>query len=324
MSQPSVPVRAQAQSGTWSQTSAAQWSSAGNQWNSAGGPSASQPAPINQWAPGNQWPSGNQWTGAQPLLTANGQAGAQPLHTANGQTGAQPLHTANGQTGAQPLHTASPAGAQPGAAPPIGGGQIALTTVDQFAASVRAPAGSFVCLTGMVQRQPAIGIPFPGNFLLVNPLLNRPIAALSSDQVNLAALVGQTVTVCGISLGEVEGVLSLRVTSTPSLTQPTGQNTLQQLLLALLFSNPFLLLQLLGALQSPLFGLSGLGGAGTGLNLGLTGQAIGISGTGTQFGSQLGSQFGTQLGSQFGTQIGTQGSVAGIAHPLGVTQPGGM
>lgn len=72
-------------------------------------------------------------------------------------------------------------------------------------------AGQFVCLTGIIRRAEEIGIIQRGTHRLVD-LSGRVIAALRSDQVNLFGLEGQFVTVCGISEGRIEGVLSLRVT----------------------------------------------------------------------------------------------------------------
>lgn len=72
-------------------------------------------------------------------------------------------------------------------------------------------AGGFTCLTGTVVPQAAIGIPFPGNFLLQVGGAN--VAALVDAGAGLSRFVGQRVTVCGFSAGVVEGLPVLRATT---------------------------------------------------------------------------------------------------------------
>lgn len=129
---------------------------------------------------------------------------------------------------------------------------------------------NFVCLTGVVRRAEEIGFIQRGTHRLVD-LQGRVIAALRSNQVNLTALEGQFVTVCGISEGRIEGVLSILVTQAQSALQPTTppvfppqQIDLRTLLLLLLLTgqlqlNPLIISILLGGR----FGTTGLGGQGT-------------------------------------------------------------
>lgn len=81
--------------------------------------------------------------------------------------------------------------------------------------------GQFVCLTGIIRRAEEIGIIQRGTHRLVD-LSGRVVAALRSDQVNLFSLEGQFVTVCGISEGRIEGVLSLLVTQVLPANVPTA------------------------------------------------------------------------------------------------------
>lgn len=132
------------------------------------------------------------------------------------------------------------------------------------AARIVVPAGQFTWLTGFVTRRPAIGIPFAGTHLLVG-LGGQVIASLESTTVNLDALVGQFVTLCGISRGEIEGVTSIAVTS--AFASPFGISPLQVPFLPPLLQW-FLLQQfLLSALQGQA-GVPGTLGAVAGLPFG--------------------------------------------------------
>ncbi|BDG60928.1 hypothetical protein [Caldinitratiruptor microaerophilus] len=133
-----------------------------------------------------------------------------------------------------------PASAFPSSAPTLQPVSVSPT------ARVVIPAGQFTCLTGFVTRRPAIGIPFAGTHLLVG-LGGQVIASLESTIVNLEALVGQFVTLCGVSRGEIEGVTAVNVTS--AFASPFGISPLQVPFLSPLLQW-FLLQQfLLSALQ---------------------------------------------------------------------------
>lgn len=132
------------------------------------------------------------------------------------------------------------------------------------AARITVPAGQFTCLTGFVTPRPAIGIPFAGTHLLVG-LGGQVIASLDSATVNLDALSGQFVTLCGISRGEIEGITSIAVTS--AFASPFGISPLQVPFLPPLLQW-FLLQQfLLSALAAPA-GVPGTAGTVTGLPFG--------------------------------------------------------
>lgn len=145
----------------------------------------------------------------------------------------------------------------------------------------------FTCLTGIVRRAEEIGFIQRGTHRLVD-LQGRVIAALRSNQVNLFGLEGQFLTVCGISEGRIEGVLSLLVTQVFPVRQPTvppvpppQQIDLRTLLLFLLLTrqiSPLLLFLLLsGGLDRT--GIAGLG-LGLGGPLGLSVTGLGTTGLG--------------------------------------------
>jgi hypothetical protein len=149
-----------------------------------------------------------------------------------------------------------------------------------------------ICLTGIVRRAEEVGIIQRGTHRLID-LSGNVIAALRSNQVNLFALEGQFVTVCGINEGRIEGVLSIFVTqafraNVPGTVPPfPGQLDLRTLLLFILFTQPQLLRGIrLDILLALLFGggLFGLPGAGAGTAFGA--QPFGAA----QFGAQ---PFGT-------------------------------
>lgn len=136
-----------------------------------------------------------------------------------------------------------------------------------------APQGNFICLTGVVRRAEEIGIIQRGTHRLVD-LSGNLLAALRSDQVNLTALEGRFVTVCGINEGQIEGVTSLRVTQVlpanvpGTFPAPQPQLDLRLLILLILLSNPALLRGFnLNLLLALLFG----GGLGT---TGIVGQRL--------------------------------------------------
>lgn len=98
---------------------------------------------------------------------------------------------------------------------------------------------AFTCLTGFIRRAEPIGFIQRGTHRLID-VNGNVIASLRSTQVQLSALEGRFVTVCGFSEGQIEGVLSLRVTEvfpvvSPTIT-PLPQIDLRMLLLALLLS----------------------------------------------------------------------------------------
>lgn len=106
-------------------------------------------------------------------------------------------------------------------------------------------SGSFTCLTGFIRPAEQIGIIQRGTHRLVDARGNV-LASLHSNQVNLRALEGQFVTVCGFSEGRIEGVLSLNVTQVFSATVPVVTPPpqpisidLRTLLLLLLLANLF-------------------------------------------------------------------------------------
>lgn len=123
------------------------------------------------------------------------------------------------------------------------------------------------CLTGTVVPRPVIGISFAGTHLLLSPVTGRTIASLRSNVVNLDALVGRTVTVCGPLGAPVEGVpvmTVVQVLPSPSIFPfPFGQGAVCFLAptvfgLQLLCFIPGLGLTSAGGLT----GLGGLGGLG--------------------------------------------------------------
>lgn len=98
-----------------------------------------------------------------------------------------------------------------------------------FPAPPAPPGQAFgqVCLNGVVQDRPPVGIPYAGTHLLVGPD-GRVIASLASAQVNLPALVGRNVTLCGFNQGIIEGVPALAVVeaeATPPPAPPSPQGS---------------------------------------------------------------------------------------------------
>lgn len=75
------------------------------------------------------------------------------------------------------------------------------------------------CFSGTVQRRPEVGIPYAGTHLLLGEGGNV-LASLVSSQVNLDALLGRSVTVCGFGQGMIEGVPALAVTEARLENQP--------------------------------------------------------------------------------------------------------
>jgi hypothetical protein len=121
-------------------------------------------------------------------------------------------------------------------------GPVSVTTPFTVSASASL---SFACLTGFVRRRTGLDIFQRGTHLLVDAS-GRVIAVLRSSQVNLFALEGRFVTVCGVNEGQIEGVTSLLVTqvigaNVPGTTLPPQQIDLRTLLLLLLLTNPNLL-----------------------------------------------------------------------------------
>ncbi len=167
-----------------------------------------------------------------------------------------------------------------------------------------AVSGGLICRTGFIRRAEPIGFIQRGTHRLVD-LSGRVIAALRSNRVNLFALEGQFLTVCGIDEGVIEGVRSILVTQVFPAGARTGQLDLRTLLLFQLFANPGVLRFLNPALLFLLLGSPF--GFGKGTSLGLTG--LGAAAPGTTFG--LGGGIGTQLALQagLGTQLGQQGAL---------------
>ncbi len=117
-------------------------------------------------------------------------------------------------------------------------GQVTPQTVSGTAGT------AFTCLTGFIRRAEPVGFIQRGTHRLID-VNGNVIASLRSTQVNLSALEGRFVTVCGFSEGQIEGVLSLRVTEvfpvvSPPVT-PVPQIDLRTLLLLILLTNPNLL-----------------------------------------------------------------------------------
>jgi len=138
-------------------------------------------------------------------------------------------------------------------------GQVTPLTVSA------ATDGGVICRTGFIRRAEPIGIIQRGTHRLVD-VNGNVIASLRSDRVNLFALEGRFVTVCGFDEGRIEGVLSIMVTQVfpvgaPTVT-PVPQVDLRTLLLLILLTNPNLLrgirpdLLLALLLSSGLFGSS--------------------------------------------------------------------
>ncbi|MGE5676204.1 MAG: hypothetical protein ACM3XM_20375 [Mycobacterium leprae] len=85
-------------------------------------------------------------------------------------------------------------------------------------------APSITCLSGTVRPAPEIDFIQRGTHRLVNDY-GAVVATLSAKQVNLTDWVGQSVTVCGIDEGIIEGVHSLQVTQVlhPGELPPSGR-----------------------------------------------------------------------------------------------------
>lgn len=77
----------------------------------------------------------------------------------------------------------------------------------------------FRCMTGFIVRAEEFGFIQRGTHRLVTRD-GRVLASLSSNRVNLFALEGQLRTVCGFDEGEIEGVVSLRVTQVLPVNVP--------------------------------------------------------------------------------------------------------
>jgi hypothetical protein len=142
-------------------------------------------------------------------------------------------------------------------------------TTAPFGATV--PRGATICLTGTIARAEPIGIIMRGTHRLLDAT-GRIIAALQSNVVNLFALEGRFLTVCGIDEGVIEGVRSILVTQvfqpgapTPAPAPPPAQLDLRTLLLFLLLTQPGLLRGIRPEiLLAILFGLGQFGAPGLG------------------------------------------------------------
>ncbi len=73
---------------------------------------------------------------------------------------------------------------------------------------------NLTCLSGFVVPAEQIGFIQRGTHRLIG-VNGQVLASLRSNTIDLNALVGRFVTVCGVSEGVIEGVLSLNVTVVP-------------------------------------------------------------------------------------------------------------